>query len=119
MSLPQKLQNLIQYVSKQSPYYKRLFSLNGIVIKDHVSLEQFDEIPFTTKDDLAKYNEDFLCVDKSKVVDYVTTSGTLSSPVSFYLTENDVNRLAQNEASSLSMTGATSKDVFQLIPLFP
>ena len=47
--------------------------------------------------------------------DITTTSGTTGEPVSFYLTRQDVDRLATNEAGSLKLTGATSDDRFQLM----
>ena len=72
-------------------------------------------IPFTTKDDLANYNDDFLCVDISKVADFVTTSGTLSDPVTFYLTQKDIQRLANNEVAALQCAGGSDKDVYQLM----
>lgn len=115
MNLPKKLVDLIRYTSQNSPYYKRLFSEKGIRPEGILNSEEFEQLPFTTKDNLAQFNEDFLCVDKTQVADYVTTSGTLSSPVSFYLTANDSDRLAQNESASLAMTGANEKDVFQLM----
>jgi len=113
METHSKLIELLSYVSEESPFYKRLFKAKGFDVSNIEN--HFSEIPFTTKDDLAKHNDDFLCVPKSKIVDFVTTSGTLSKPVSFYLTEKDTDRLADNEAQSLALAGGTNKDVFQLM----
>ena len=52
---------------------------------------------------------------KSKVSDYVTTSGTLGDPIAFYLTKNDLNRLAENEKGSLQLAGGSQDDIYQLI----
>ena len=68
-----------------------------------------------TKDDLAQFNDDFLCVPKSRITDFVTTSGTLSDPVAFYLTDADVERLATNEAQSFQCAGGTENDIYQLM----
>ena len=49
-------------------------------------------LPTTTKQDLQLHNSDFLCADPVDIIDYVTTSGTLGNPVTFALTENDLQR---------------------------
>ena len=110
-----KLKTLMQYVSENSKFYQRLFSVLNIDVTKINAIEDLTQLPFTTKDDLAHYNDDFLCVEKNKVADYVTTSGTLSAPVTFYLTKNDVERLAENEATALRYAGGTANDVFQIM----
>ena len=110
-----KLRALMQYVSINSKFYQRLFSVLHIDITKINTIEDLTHLPFTTKDDLAHYNEDFLCVKKNKVADFVTTSGTLSTPVTFYLTKNDVERLAENEATSLRYAGGTANDIYQIM----
>ena len=111
----EKLQELLQYISANSSFYQRVFDeqkLDIESIKTHADLVQ---LPFTTKDDLAKYNDDFLCVPKSKITDFVTTSGTMSDPVAFYLTDSDVERLATNEAESFRCSGGSEQDIYQLM----
>lgn len=110
-----KLRELLDYLVANSAYYQKLFIENRINIKEIVTLEDLSKIPVTTKDDLQKYNDDFLCVPKSKIVDYVTTSGTLGEPVTFALTDNDLDRLAYNEAISFACSGVTDADVIQLM----
>lgn len=108
----QKLARQLAYVAQNSPYYKQLFKSNNIEVD---TLEDYTQIPFTTKDDLAKNNTSFLCVTYREIEEYVTTSGTLGNPVSFFLTTNDTNRLAENELNSFDLIGATENDVFQLM----
>lgn len=110
-----KLKELLQYVNTQSPYYKRVLKEHNIDISSINSLEDLSKIPTTTKDQLQQYNNDFLCVPKNKIIDYVTTSGTLGDPVTFALTDNDLNRLAYNEAISFACSGVTENDVMQLM----
>ena len=55
------------------------------------------------------------CVPRSRIIDYVTTSGTLGDPVTFALTEEDLDRLAYNEAESFTTAGCTPEDVLQLM----
>lgn len=111
----EKLQELLSYLNTNSTFYKRLFSSNNITISSINSLEDLTKIPTTTKDDLQQYNDDFICVPKNKIIDYVTTSGTLGEPVIFGLTDNDLERLAYNEAISFACAGIGKDDVIQLM----
>src|SRR5690606_711767 len=111
----EKVSELLVYLNGNSPYYKRLFKAHDIDIKTITSLEDLNKIPTTTKDELQQYNDDFLCVPKNKIIDYVTTSGTLGDPVTFALTDNDLERLAYNEAISFACAGVRSDDVLQLM----
>lgn len=110
-----KLKGLLHYLNVQSPYYKRVFKNQNIDINTINTLEDLTRIPTTTKDQLQEFNDDFLCVPKNKIIDYVTTSGTLGDPVTFALTDNDLNRLAYNEAISFACSGVTDNDVLQLM----
>jgi phenylacetate-CoA ligase len=110
-----KLQTALQYLQEKSPFYKRMFLQNGIDIANIKTLEDLRQIPLTTKQDLQQHNEDFLCVAREKVVDYITTSGTLSDPVTFAMTEADLERLAYNEQISFECAGAKRGDIFQLM----
>jgi len=111
----EKLKTLLQYLNTNSAFYKRLFSTHNIDISTINSLEDLKVIPTTTKDDLQQHNDDFICVQKNKIVDYVTTSGTLGDPVLFGLTNNDLDRLAYNEAISFACAGVGKDDVIQLM----
>ncbi len=72
-------------------------------------------LPFTDKDDLQKQNQSFICVSSEKIIDYVTTSGTLGEPVTVVMTEQDLDRLAWNECESLRCAGGSEKEIFQLM----
>ena len=111
----EKLKELLQYLNSHSPYYKRVFKEQNIDINSINNLEDLTKIPTTTKDLLQQYNNDFLCVPKNKIIDYVTTSGTMGDPVTFALTDNDLNRLAYNEAMSFACSGVSENDVMQLM----
>lgn len=115
MMQEEKLQKLLIYLHNKSPFYKDLFSKNNIDIRSINKIEDLPAIPVTTKEDLYRRNNDFLCVPANKVVEYNTTSGTLGSPVTIALTENDLRRLAYNEYSSFICVDATADDIFQLM----
>ncbi|WP_426670189.1 phenylacetate--CoA ligase family protein [Mucilaginibacter sp. McL0603] len=111
----EKLQELLQYVSQHSPFYKELFAKHQVDISVIKTLTDLSLIPPTTKEDLQQRNNDFLCVPAEKVVEYTSTSGTLGSPVTIALTENDLNRLAYNEYNSFSCADGSKNDIYQLM----
>jgi len=110
-----RLRELLPYLQENSTFYRDHFKKNHINIGDIKTLEDLAGIPVTTKDDLQNRNDDFLCVGRNKIVDYVTTSGTLGEPVTFAMTDNDLERLAYNEYISFSCAGVTEEDTFQLM----
>src|SRR5690606_40273473 len=110
-----KLKIALNYLSENSPFYQRHFEQHQITVAKIQTLEDLTEIPVTTKDEIQQFNDDFICVPKSKIIDYVTTSGTLGDPVTFALTDADLERLAYNEAISFHCAGITSEDVLQLM----
>lgn len=111
----QKLQELLVYLETNSPFYQRLFKQNNIKIADIQTLEDLQKIPTTTKNDIQQNNDDFFCITPDKIVDYSTTSGTLGDPVTFGLSDNDLERLAYNEAVSFACAGIQKGDVVQMI----
>lgn len=111
----QRLQEALQYVAANSPFYKRLFEKKNISIDSIKTIEDLQHLPVTTKEHLQEFNDDFLCVPKAKIVDYTTTSGTSGKPVTFALTDKDLDRLAYNEAISFICSGIKEGDVVQLM----
>ena len=110
-----KLQEVLQYVSANSVYYQNLFQEHNIDISKINTLEDLQLIPTTTKEDLQRNNDDFMCVPTHKIIDFATTSGTLGDPVTFGLTDNDLDRLAYNEAISFDCAGIKEGDIVQLM----
>jgi phenylacetate-CoA ligase len=110
-----KLPEVLQYVNTHSVYYQKLFKKYNIDISKINTLEDLQLIPTTTKEDLQRNNDDFLCVPTHKIIDFATTSGTLGDPVTFGLTDNDLERLAYNEAISFDCAGIKEGDIVQLM----
>ena len=111
----QKLQELLRYLSANSPFYKELFAKHQIDIATIKTLQDLPKLPTTEKDDLQQRNNDFLCVPQSKIIEYTSTSGTLGSPVTVPLTENDLLRLAENEYNSFVCANGSAGDIYQLM----
>lgn len=105
----------LQYLKAHSLFYQRMFEEHHIDVDKIRTIEDLQQLPVTTKTDLQQYNDDFICVPREKIIDYITTSGTLGTPVSFVLTENDLQRLSYNEVLSFTTAGCTANDVMQLM----
>ena len=110
-----RLAGELEYLNNHSVFYQRMFREEGIDISHIRTLEDLQQLPVTTKTDLQLYNDDFICVDKADIIDYVTTSGTLGDPVTFVLTGDDLDRLSYNEYLSFTTAGCTKQDVMQLM----
>jgi phenylacetate-CoA ligase len=109
------LHKALHYLNDNSAYYQRMFKKYEIDIDKIVYLEDLIKIPFTEKKDLQLFNEDFLCCPKEKIVDYITTSGTLGDPVTFGCTDKDLERLAYNEMKSFECAGLHPGNILQLM----
>ena len=111
----ERLREELRYLADHSRFYQAMFRNESVDIRDIRTLEDLRQLPVTTKKDLQQQNDDFLCVSRREVIDYVTTSGTLGDPVTFALTEEDLDRLAYNEALSFATVGCTPDDIIQLM----
>lgn len=108
------LKSTLRYVSKHSPYYKRLFRQKKIDIAEINSTDDLIRIPVTTKADLLKNNRDFFC-SPQHASDIVMTSGSTGSrPILHPLTSLDLRRLAYNEKVSFQTAGIGREDSVML-----
>ncbi|MCB9426309.1 MAG: AMP-binding protein [Flavobacteriales bacterium] len=105
----------LAYLQQHSPYYRQMFEREGIDVSEIKTIEDLQKIPVTEKNDLQQFNDDFYSVPMNQIIDYATTSGTLGNPVTFGLTDKDLDRLAYNEAISFACAGIKKGDVVQLM----
>lgn len=110
----QQLQALLAYLKQHSSFYQQQWAAANIQLNQIKSLKDLQQLPFTTKADLQAHNDDFLAADRQQIIDYVTTSGTMGQPITFALTESDLQRLAWNEVTSFKLAGLTAEDVLLL-----
>lgn len=108
------LQDHLHYLAENSPYYREAFAKNGIDVSELTSIEEIQNLPVTTKADLANHNERFIAVEDGQIAEFVTTSGSTGSPVTIALTQGDLNRLSYNEARSLTIAGIQPGDRVQI-----
>lgn len=111
----EKLRELLVYLNAHSAYYQQLFRKENVDLDAIQTLEDLRLLPVTSKTHLQEDNDAFLCVPTQEIIDYATTSGTLGNPVTFGLTDNDLDRLAYNEAISFACAGIQKGDVVQLM----
>ncbi len=111
----EKLRTLMGYLDAHSTFYQKRFREAGMKASEIRTLEDLRKLPVTTKDDLHKYNDEFICVPREKIVDYITTSGTLGDPVTFTMTQQDLDRLAYNEYISFLCADGSPTDIYQLM----
>ena len=109
------LREQIAYVAAHSPFYQDMFARTGIRPESIQTADDLRQLPFTDKSDLQQRNRDFLCVPKEKIVDYITTSGTMGEPVTFGCSEHDLQRLAYNEKKSFACAGLHPGSILQLM----
>lgn len=109
------LQHLLGYLRQFSPFYKEWFARHGLDTDSIRGIGDLHRIPVVGKEDLQQRNWDFLCVDKGRIAEYTSTSGTLGKPVIIPLTEKDLERLTYNEFISFSCAGGTDEDIYQLM----
>lgn len=110
-----RLQSALKYLAENSPFYRRMFATHNIDVSEIRTVADLQRLPFTEKRDLQLHNDEFLCVPPHKVVDYITTSGTLSDPVTFGCTDADLDRLAYNEQKSFECAGVRPGNIVQLM----
>jgi phenylacetate-CoA ligase len=110
-----RLEGALEYLNNNSLFYKKLFQQEKVDITKIKYLEDLKHIPLTGKVELQKYNSAFICIPKEKIVDYITTSGTLGDPVTFAMSDKDLDRLAYNEAISFACAGGHPGEVYQLM----
>jgi phenylacetate-CoA ligase len=114
LKINNKIKDTVKYAFLNSNFYKNHFKSieNNISELDDFS---FRQLPFTFKEDIAKNNESFCCVERNEIAEYVTTSGTQGNPITIYLTHSDLERLAENERASLKLMDGSSNDLYQLM----
>ncbi len=109
------LQHQLGYLRQFSPFYKEWFARHQLDTDSIRAVDDLRKIPPVGKEELQQRNWDFLCVDKSRIAEYTSTSGTLGKPVIIPLTEKDLERLTYNEFISFSCAGGTDEDIYQLM----
>jgi len=98
-------------------FYKRKWDTAGIHPDDIRSLQDFEQVPFVTKDEIRKdqiENPPFgtnLCVSRKEVARVHGTSGTTGKPTAFGISKGDMARIAEAHARCMWGFGVRQDDI--------
>ena len=112
-----KLQAQLEYAYEKSPFYRSKWDKAGIGPRDIRSLEDFEQIPFLTKDEIRRdqmENPPFgnnLCVSAKELARVQGTSGTTGKPTAFGVGKGDMKRIAEAHARIMWGFGVRQEDV--------
>lgn len=98
-----------------STFYKNLFK-NFSYAKGIQNIEQFQKLPFTTKNDLRSNSSfDFLATPRSQVRRIHSSSGTKGKPTIVFYSDADIKQWHEHLQRAFAMAHLESGDVFQTI----
>ena len=111
----ERLQATLNRAINNVPFYHDLFTRHGIVPEKIRSVEDLASIPFTTRDDIVKYQPyEFFAVPLRDIYRIHSSSGTTGRPVVVGYTRNDRNTWAEMIARILCSIGINSSDIVQI-----
>jgi phenylacetate-CoA ligase len=98
----------------QSEHYRKLYESKGISPDSIKGVEDIQELPFTTKQDLRdNFPYGLLATPKKDCVRLHSSSGTTGTPTVIFHNQHDLDSWANLVARSLYSTGIRDTDVFQ------
>jgi phenylacetate-CoA ligase len=104
------LRKHLAYCKKSSPFYRTKLGKSSLDVS-RITLDQLQQLPFTEKAHIEKDPDSFCAVPATAIADIVLSSGTTGEPLKIVYTENDLKRLAYNEAQSFAACGVKAGDV--------
>lgn len=112
-----KLQAQLAYAYEHSLFYRNKWDKAGIHPGDIRSLDDFDNIPCVTKDEIRRDQAEHppfgsnLCVPPKEVARIQGTSGTTGKPTAFGISRGDMDRIAEAHARIMWAFGVRPDDV--------
>jgi len=111
----QDLQNLIERVYHDVPFYRDKMQRLGLVPDDIKSIEDLPKLPFTTKDDLREtYPFGLFAVPLDQIVRLHASSGTTGRATVVGYTRKDIQVWSEVVARALAGAETTAKDMVQV-----
>jgi phenylacetate-CoA ligase len=98
----------LDYCLNHSKFYQNHFK--NVDLSKIKGIDDISNLPFTTKDDIAEFSEDFECVADREIVEIATTSGSTGRPLMLKYTKKDLERLAFNEHLAFHNAGLDESD---------
>ncbi|MEG1824611.1 MAG: phenylacetate--CoA ligase [Cloacibacillus sp.] len=107
----------VRRAAKASPMYREKFA--GLPVDTMMTREQFEALPFTTKQDLRDaYPMGMQCVPNDKIVRVHSSSGTTGVPVIMPYSAQDLEDWAVMMERCYQLAGVTPEDRVQITPGF-
>lgn len=112
----QKIRAQMAWAYERSPFYRKKWDKAGIRPEKIRTLEDFQEVPFLTKEEIRKDQAEnppfgsYLCVDPSEVIRIHGTSGTTGRPTAFAIGRQDWHRIANAHARIMWGAGIRPQD---------
>ena len=119
-----RLRKILERVYENSPFYKKKWDAAGIKPEDIRSLEDFEQIPFVTKDEIRQDQMEYppfgsnLCIPKEQVARVQGTSGTTGKPTAFGISKGDMMRIAEAHARIMWGFGMRPHDLVFIASFF-
>ncbi len=119
-----RLGEVMRYAYANSSFYKNKWDQAGVHPDRIKSLEDFEEVPVVTKQELREAQErsapfgDFLCVGESEVHHIHGTSGTTGRPLIFSISKDDWEAIANAHARIMWSFGIRPGDIVFVAALF-
>lgn len=110
-----RLQQTVEYVFKNVPFYKKQLVDRDLKAEDIQQLEDIEKIPFTTKEDLRKnYPYGLFAQPMDNIVRIHSSSGTTGKPVVVGYTEQDLENWTSCVSRLIAAAGGKKGDVAQV-----
>lgn len=107
------LRNHIRHLKDASSYYKDI--LQDLSHEDITSISDFEQLKITSRDELCAAVNNTVCSDSAQIIETVLTNGVSGKPLAIPLTNNDIERLAFNEALGFHSIGINNEDIVQIM----
>jgi phenylacetate-CoA ligase len=112
-----KLQAQLKYAFEESPFYRNKWEKAKIRPEDIRSLEDFEQIPLLTKEEIRRDQKEKppfgsnLCVPMKEIARVHGTSGTTGKPTAFAIGKGDIARIAEAHARIMWSFGMRQGDM--------
>ncbi|MSN25546.1 MAG: AMP-binding protein [Geobacter sp.] len=107
-----RLQNVLERVYANVPFYKSSFAKKGVKPSDVKCLDDLQRLPFTTKQDMRdSYPYDLFAAPMEEIVRIHASSGTTGKPTVVGYTHKDISTWTDLMARSFVAAGAHKGDI--------
>lgn len=107
-----RLEDVLKRVNTNVPFYRDSFAKAGIKLSNIKSLEDLQQLPFTTKQNMRdSYPYNLFAAPMDEIVRIHASSGTTGKPTVVGYTANDINTWSELMARSFVSAGAHKGDI--------